>query len=174
MRPDQLAKVTKKLAPNYQFWFKQMATVTDLDKLIHEYRIPIGVNWQGLFYDTLKEEKIHNPDGDHGHYSIIIDIDAKKDKIVISDPYYEYCDYPRIFSYKWFKTRWHDEDHFVDKTTKLKTILSTKRFIFIIVPKKASFPKKLGFQLPDKLASLHISEVVKTPKRTFFGFRLPF
>jgi ABC-type bacteriocin/lantibiotic exporter with double-glycine peptidase domain len=152
MRPDQLAKALAKLAPKHQFWFKQYANSTDLDRLIHEYQLPVAINWQGLFWDTLNEEKLHNPNGEHGHYSLVIDINANKDQIVIADPFYEYNDAPRIFSYTWFKTRWWDVDHLVNKSTHRKYSISTKRLIFIVVPKTATFPQDLHFQLPDQLA----------------------
>ncbi len=150
-RPDQLALAVKKLTPELQFWFKQNTKVSDLETLIHEHRWPVAVNWQGLFYDTEEEQEKNNPDDEHGHYSVVIDINSAQDRIVISDPYSDYAHKPRVFSLKWFEKRWWDIDHITNKKTGIRDSIHTKRLIFVIAPKDATFPKKLKMQLPDKL-----------------------
>lgn len=155
IRPEQLARALRLLAPKHQFWFKQNATSSDISYLIHTSHLPVVINWQGLFYDTVEEEARFNPDGEHGHYSIAIDIDEAKDKIVIADPYSEYVENPRIFSYDWFQTRWWDVDHMVDKKTGRANSISTNHLLFVLVPKKTVFPSELGLQLPDQLTCLY-------------------
>ena len=158
MRPLQIALAVKKLGQGSRFWFKQNATAKDLEKLIHEYKIPVGIDWQGLFYDSVKEEKAKSRTKDHGHYSVVIDINTKKDKIVIDDPYSEYFDVPREFSYKWFKSRWWDTDESVNQKTKEKNILRTKKFVFVIVPKSFKFPDNMGFKGINDLVDLEKTE----------------
>lgn len=154
MRPDQLARAVAILAPDLQFWFKEHTTSRELATLIHEYQWPVAVNWQGLFYDTVEEEKQKNPHGEHGHYSIVTDINVDEDKIVIMDPYSEYYSKPRQFSLTWFKKRWWDVDHEVNRKTGQKNSIKTQKLIFIVAPKDTEFLHKLKMQLPDQLARL--------------------
>lgn len=152
-RPDHLARAVAKLAPKLQFWYKQPANIHDLVALIHIYHVPVAVNWQGLFYDTLEEEKRFNPHGEHGHYSLVTDIDPLKDQITLADPYPDYSNAPRTFSYSWFKTRWWDVDHLYHRKTRKRDDLHTKKLLFIIIPKDADFPAKLHLQLPSTLST---------------------
>jgi len=148
-RPDHLARAVAKLAPDLQFWFKQHATIHDLEVLIDQHHYPVAVNWQGLFYDTEEEQERENPGGDHGHYSAAIDIDVEKDKITLADPYSEYAHKPRVFSLKWFQKRWWDVDHDVIRVSKShqrRNSIKTKRLIFIVTPKDADFPLELGMK----------------------------
>jgi len=137
MRPKDIAKAVAKLAPHLQFLYKNDATSHDLHELIKKQHLPVGVNWQGLFYDSVAEEKRLDPvdmRGEHGHLSVIIDFEPKKDEITIDDPYSDYFSAPRIFSYKWFSKRWWDKDR--DK----EEITQTHRCIFIVVPKNTVLP----------------------------------
>jgi len=151
-RPSQLAKAVAKLAPKFKFWFKQDATIDDLVTLIHQYQWPVGVNWQGLFYDSIDDEP-KGSDGDFGHYSVIIDIDPQKDEIVIADPYPEYSSQPRIFSLQWFVSRWWDNVNDKEKNGH-HTILNTHYFMFVIVPIKEKFPLELGMLPATQLSIL--------------------
>lgn len=160
-RPDHLARATAKLAPDVQFWFKQRATLEDLVTLIKQHHLPVGVNWQGLFYTTEEEQNQKNPHGEHGHYSVVIDIDPQKDTITIMDPYADFSTKPRVFSFQWFEKRWWDVDDEIDKKTGHKDTIKTKRLIFLIAPKTATFPKSLGLQLPNKLSILQFNPKAK-------------
>ncbi len=141
MQPKHISFAISKLAPNFQYWFKQNATGRDLNELIHTYHLPVGVNWQGLFYDSIAEERRTDPKGPHGHYSIATDIELKKDEITIDDPYSKYFSTPRIFSFRWFKKRWWDKD-----IEKGKLVLETHKYIFVLVPKGTTFPERLGLK----------------------------
>ena len=145
-RPDQLARAVKKIAPNLQFWYKDQATVEDLDRLIHVYHQPVVINWQGLFYDTVEEEDRFNPQGEHGHYSLVVDIDLAHDTITTSDPYPEYNAQPRVFSLRWFCTRWWDVDHSDHLKNGKPDSFHTKHFLFIVARKSETFPASLGMQ----------------------------
>jgi hypothetical protein len=143
MRPSDIARAVTKLAPGLCLWFKQDTSAKDLVTLVKKYKLPVGVNWQGLFYNSVEEEKRKDPNSDHGHYSIVIDIEPEKDEITIDDPYSEFFNISRIFSYRWFKKRWWDIDYIRDKKTKVIGSSNTKKFIFLVAPK--------GMKLPDSL-----------------------
>lgn len=162
MQPHHLAKVVKKLGKNVKFWFKQEADINDLEKLIHKFKIPVGINWQGLFYDSVQEEKQKWKNSDRGHYSILVSVDKKRGELVIDDPYPDYFNTPRVFTYKWFIKRWHDSDLKIDNKKGTKSITKTKRFIFLIAPKKFIFPKNLGMKTANQLSELEkIEEIMK-------------
>jgi RimJ/RimL family protein N-acetyltransferase len=146
MRPAQIALAVKRLAPEMKFLFKQQTTARDLEKLVHKYKIPVAINWQGLFYGSVAEEKLKSKTNEAGHYSVVIDLNSKEDQVVIDDPYSEYFEIPRVFSYKWFKSRWWDTDELFDIKGHSKNILKTKKLIFIIVPKHMEFPASLGLK----------------------------
>lgn len=145
--PEQLAKAVHRLAPDVEFWSKQKTTKRDLAALLHNFRWPVAINWQGLFYDTLEEEKLKHPTGNRGHYSVVLGVDVEKDSITILDPYREYSAQPRVFSLKWFEKRWNDEDCEKDPKTGVEKMVKTKRMIFALIPKGNTFPKDLGMQI---------------------------
>jgi ABC-type bacteriocin/lantibiotic exporter with double-glycine peptidase domain len=145
-RPDQLARAVRTLAPEMTFWVKQQTSKRDLEVLLHDYRWPVAVNWQGLFYSTAEEEKRKHRNADRGHYSIVLGVDVERDKIFIRDPYSEFSAKVREFSLKWFEKRWHDQDTEIDPETGIKISVKTKRLIFVVAPKDAEFPKKLHME----------------------------
>jgi len=156
-RPHQLARAVTALDPDLQYWFKQGATTRDLDVLVNQYRWPVAVNWQGLFYDTQEEQdKKRKVDGEDGHYSVVIDFKPDRDQITLADPYPGFSQRPRVFSYTWFTKRWWDIAHDKDHKTGLVTSIKPRRFIFIIAPKNATFPQKLKMKLPEDLGILQV------------------
>lgn len=149
MRPDMMAKAVEAINPKFTFWFKQPATLRDIEKLLMVHKQPIGVNWQGLFYNTVEEEKRLSKRKDHGHYSIIYGLKDDNSKIVMSDPYHNRTSLePRIYDYKWFFTRWWD---FVEVNGRR---IDTKRLLFIITPKTAVYPKEMGMQPAAEIIKL--------------------
>ncbi len=159
MRPSHLAKAVKKLGKGTKFWFKQEASIEDLEKLIRFYKTPVGINWQGLFYDSIQEEKLKWKNSDRGHYSIVIDVNRKRGELVIDDPYPDYFKTPRVFSYKWFLKRWHDSDVIINMELDIKNIIKTNRLIFVVTPRNFIFPKNMGMKTMD-----HLSELEKTER----------
>lgn len=147
MGPAQISLAVDQLSKGLKFLYKQDATSRDLERLIKFHKLPVVVNWQGLFYNSAKDEKKHKlKTAEYGHYSVVVDINPKKDEIVIDDPYREYFEIPRVFSYKWFKTRWFDRDEIFDKKKRLKKVISTKKLLFIIVPQDVKLPEDLDFK----------------------------
>lgn len=153
-RPRELARAVKRLTPKYQFWFKNQASPEDLDLLINKYHYPVGINWQGLFYDSVEEEARLNPRGDHGHYSVVVKINLPKDEIQIVDPYPEYAAKPRKFSLSWFISRWWDEVEDKDPKTGKFEITRTDQLLFVVVPKTKTIDPQLGLMRPSQLSIL--------------------
>ena len=60
------------------FWQKMEAKINDLNVLVNKYHQPVGVEWQGVFYE--------DEDEDSGHYSIVTEIDTKKGFLKLADP----------------------------------------------------------------------------------------
>jgi hypothetical protein len=144
MTLEQLALAAQKLAPAYTLWYKEDATILDIAALVSQHELPVAVNWQGFFYDSLEEEK-HGRFLFHGHYSIVTDISARENTITIADPYYEFPD-DRTFPIDWFKSRWWDIDEDKDPTINQNVSFYTSRLLFIVVPQAATFPTSLGLQ----------------------------
>lgn len=159
-RPKQLALAVKTLVPGHQLWFKQLSTIEDLDRLINEFKTPVAINWQGLFYDSLEEETPSNRH-DRGHYSVVVGINPAKDRIIIQDPYPPFAKKNRVFSLTWFITRW--EDVVRDKNMKSGrfTTLKTKQFLFIIAPESAKAVNALNLLPPNKLGILRVGKRIK-------------
>lgn len=143
---EELAKGVKKVAPFVTFWFKENATLWDLQEISEKHKHPVAVEWQGLFYATEKEEKEEagNKSHDFGHYSIVKEADKKTDRLVMLDPYPPYYKEDRIFSLKWFEKRWWDEND----VTKggYDYVVHDKHAMFLITKKGTFFPKNLGMK----------------------------
>jgi hypothetical protein len=165
-RPDHLARAVRVLAPNLRVYFKDNATSLDLDSLINVHKVSVAVNWQGLFYDTLEEEKKFSPFDDHGHYSIAVGLDLNKDEIITAEPYYEYTGKPRRFKYSWFRTRWYDTDSETDTKTGLKTTFKSKRLLFAILPKGSPIVKTCKLLPSSQLKTRFVVKPLKS------GFRV--
>jgi ABC-type bacteriocin/lantibiotic exporter with double-glycine peptidase domain len=148
-QPHHMAKALRKLAPEMQLWIKNNATVKDITTLISVHTWPVGVNWQGLFYKTAKEEASYPPE-ESGHYSILVDLSAKKNQVTLVDPYPGFSTQPRIFSLTWFKKRWWDSIDTKNPDSGRIAKLSTHKSIFLIAPKNVTFPKKLGMTVLEK------------------------
>lgn len=124
------------------FWKKEKASIQDMIRIIEKFNFPVGVEWQGEFYE--------NTDEDNGHYGVVTKVDRKGDYIRIADPYFNnyfhYEDVDRKFSLRVFFKKWWDENDVKvsggSKTRKVKDI----KMMFVITPKGASWPKKLGMK----------------------------
>lgn len=141
-RVDQLAQAVKKLHPNLQFWYKKQAKLDDIRTLLRKYQYPVGVEWQGIFGDTLK----NNPDTDFGHYSIIVEIIDKKREIIIADPYKDFTYRDCIVSTYRFGRRWWDFNEVKNSNNGKKRMQKDNRLLFIITPPDTTFPKILGLK----------------------------
>lgn len=151
MRPDKMVMALKAIDPHLAFWYKQPASIRELEALVKTYHYPVGVNWQNLFYDTVAEEKKRDPNGDHGHYSVVVGLDRKQDIITHHDPFPEFASRPRHFPYAFFRSRWWDYVDLKDPETNHIKRVHTRRLLFIITPAKTTFPIQLGLHPGEEL-----------------------
>jgi len=139
-RVDQLAKAVQQLAPIAKLWFKEKATLEDLEYVLDTCKFPVGVEWQGLFED------MDDDDEDYGHYSIISHIDKVKDEIIVVDPYKGFVDQNRIVKMSLFLNRWWDFNEVKDPQTGEKTFKKDEELFFVVVPLSVAFPDELEMQ----------------------------
>jgi hypothetical protein len=143
MRVDQLGLAVQKLAPQTSFWFKEHTTIEELVQIVTDYNYPVGIEWQGLFEDTLEDE---TEDGDYGHYSVVTMADSKSRKLVIVDPYKDFRSQDRIFTFEFFISRWWDINDFPDPLTGKENLVEDRQMLFIITPEEETFPQLLGLK----------------------------
>lgn len=139
-RVDQLAKAVHILAPSAKLWFKEHASIDDLEYVLNERRFPVGVEWQGLFDDE------DDDDEDYGHYSVVANIDKAKDELIIVDPYKDFVDQNRIIKISTFEKRWWDYNEVKDVETGEKTFKKDEQLFFVVASLDVSFPEKLQMQ----------------------------
>lgn len=139
-RVDQLAKAVHQLAPNVRLWYKDKASLSDLEYVLNIAKFPVGVEWQGLFED------MDDDDEDYGHYSIVAHIDQAKDELIIVDPYKDFVDQNRIIKISTFLKRWWDFNDVKDPESGKITSKKDQQLFFVIAPSETSFPNELGMQ----------------------------
>ena len=139
-RVDQLAKAVHTLAPIARLWYKEHASLADLEYVLNECKYPVGVEWQGLFSDMDED------DDDYGHYSIVAHIDQVKDELIVVDPYKDFVDQSRIVKLSLFQSRWWDFNEVKDSETGEKTFKKDEQLFFVVVPLSVAFPSELGMQ----------------------------
>lgn len=139
---NDMAKAANiKAKKKYAFWRKQSATIGDLDKVVNKYHYPVGVEWQGVFYE--------NEDEDSGHYGVITKVDKKSGYLRIADPYFNgyfhFHGTDRKLNISEFKKKWWDVNEVGiagGRTRQIKDL----RMMFLITLKGESWPKKLGMK----------------------------
>ena len=139
-RVDQLATAVQQLAPIAKLWYKEKATVQDLEYVLDVCKYPVGVEWQGLFED------MDAGDDDYGHYSIIANIDQAKDELIIVDPYKDFVEQSRIVKMSTFLNRWWDFNEVKDLETGEKTFKKDEQLFFVVTPLSVTFPEELVMQ----------------------------
>ncbi len=143
MRVDQLNHAVRRLAPQTWFWYKDHSTIEELVRIVAEYDYLVGVEWQGLFEDTLEDE---TQDGDYGHYSVVTMADSDSQKLVIVDPYKDFHSQDRIFTFEFFMSRWWDTNDVPDSLTGTNRLIEDRQMMFVITPKEVTFPSLLGMK----------------------------
>jgi hypothetical protein len=139
-RVDQLAKAVQQLAPIAKLWYKEKATVEDLEYVLDVCKYPVGVEWQGLFDDE------DDDDEDYGHYSIIANIDQAKDELIIVDPYKDFVEQHRIVRMSTFLKRWWDFNEVKDLKTGEKMFKKDEQLFFVVAPLSVTFPAQMSMQ----------------------------
>lgn len=121
---------------SFVFWKKANAKVSDLISATEKYQHPVGVEWQGVFYEDADE--------DDGHYAIVTRINKEKGFMRIADPFYTFAGVDRRFKIKDFVRRWWDQNEITVIGTSKKRRVVDKRVMFVITKKGEKWPKKLG------------------------------
>ncbi len=137
-RVDQLAKAVHHLAPIAKLWYKEKASVENLEYVLNEWKFPVAVEWQGLFADMDDDED------DYGHYSILVHIDKTKDEVIVIDPYKDFVDQSRIVRMNLFLSRWWDFNEVKDPQSGEKVFKKDERLFFVVTPLNVVFPVELG------------------------------
>lgn len=148
-RVDQLALACQRIAPHIQFCYKYLASLEDLKYLLQR-GIPVGVEWQGLFYQSLEEEAADvGEDADEtefGHYSVVVYLDEDTEQLVIVDPYKDFRQQNRIIDIQTFLRRWWDTNELVDERTGRKTIVNDTHLLFFLTSEELELPEEFGFK----------------------------
>ena len=146
MRIDQIATACNRIAPHLIFWYKYYSSLEDLKYLLNK-DIAIGVEWQGLFYNSLEEEeKEGKEEADYGHYSAISFYDEELQQLVIVDPYKDFANQNRIFSLDTFLERWWDTNEIKNEHTGRKEIIEDNRLLFFLTTTEEEISKEMGFK----------------------------
>lgn len=143
MRVDQLNLAVRRLAPQTCFWYKDHSTIEELVQIVSDYDYLVGIEWQGVFEDTLEDE---TQDGDYGHYSVVKMADSKSRNLVIVDPYKDFRSQDRIFTFEFFMSRWWDTNDVPDPLTRTSRLFEDRQMMFVITPKEVTFPNLLGMK----------------------------
>jgi predicted double-glycine peptidase len=131
----EMSNAVEIVAPQMQFWSKQRTELRELNKLINHYRIPVGVEWQGIFEEYADEEG--------GHFSIVTYLNLSENRIMLADPFGPFSEEDRKFSIARFQETWWD-DNLIEEPDGKKYIEFDEKMIFLIAPKGESFPEELG------------------------------
>lgn len=142
VRIDQIVKALDKLNVNAVLWYKKKSSIEDIIRL-NELNYPVGIEWQGMFYEKEEEEE---PGYDYGHYSIVTRVDRIKKELIMVDPYKDFAHQDRIMDIEKFKKRWRDENEIRDTKSGRKRIVRDDQLLFIITNKGDTKPKDLGLK----------------------------
>lgn len=148
-RIDQLAKAVETLYPSEYILLAQYnSSIRQLAQLTDEYRLPVGVEWQGLFrWDDGTYSQL-------GHYSVIVGVDQANGILKLLDPEEQNTLTPTgQISIKEFKRRWWEIDSipYVDNPSAVGK-LRTERLAFVLVRQANTQPfYEMGFA-PASLA----------------------
>lgn len=138
MTVAELGAAVKLLVAQMQLWFKTQATIGELARLVHEYGLPVGVEWQGVFEEY--------EDEDSGHYGVVTRVDTLHNVIMLADPFKKYAGKDRRFSVVDFERRWWDTNEIIDRTTGKRWHQKDDQMMFVVIPKEMTFPEELGMQ----------------------------
>ncbi len=143
---EEIAKASRILAPELDFWYKRHSTLAELSLLINEHKHPAGIEWQGLF-EFEDDEDEGDSDSDPGHYSIVTQIDLATNLVILSDPYKDYAGRDRRFTVLEFERRWWDITEIYDSVSHLNKEVDDYHAMFIVTEKNQEFPRSLGMEL---------------------------
>lgn len=141
----EMATATRMVDPEYEFWLKRDSSLSELSNLVNKRSMPVGVEWQGIFDDEEWDEE--DDDDDPGHYSVVTGISTSENYIFLSDPYKNYTGgRDRRLSILEFERRWWDINEVIDPVSMRRREIDDYHAMFIIVPRKETFPKEFGME----------------------------
>lgn len=133
----EMNRAVEKMAPQMQFWSKQNSEMEDVDKLVNQFHIPVGVEWQGAF------EEYTVPGEEGGHFSVFTAISLEDNKLKIADPFSPFYEEDRVFTINHFERIWWDNNYIEESDGRRYSELDRK-VMFVIIPKEEDFPEKMG------------------------------
>jgi len=144
-RIDQLARAATIIAPRHIFWYKYYSSIEDIEYVLQR-GYGVGVEWQGLFYDTIEEQEEEEDYGESGHYSIISFLDQELEQLILVDPYKDFARQNRILPIEMFVRRWWDKNDIYDPVLgKTRTVID-EQLLFFVTPATELFPEERGFK----------------------------
>ncbi len=143
MRVDQLKLAVRQISPQTCFWYKDHSKIEELVRIVTDFDYIVGIEWQGLFEDTLEDE---TQDADYGHYSVVTMADSDSRKLVIVDPYKDFRSQDRIFTFEFFLSRWWDVNEISDPLTGKDRPVEDRQMMFMITPEEVTFPQLIGMK----------------------------
>jgi len=136
MTVTELGDSVKRMVPTVNFWYRRGATTKTLNHLVNKYKVPVGVEWQGIFGKA--------SDGDDGHYAVITRIHPETNIVWRADPFGKFAGKDTRMSLKRFVKRWWDFNEVVNPKTGRISHIRDHCMVFIVIPKRKTFPRELG------------------------------
>lgn len=132
-RIDQLATAVETLAPNYVLLAKYNSIIEDIALLIQEHRLPVSVEWQGMFIDGKGRYF------EEGHYSVIVSVNQEDECIIMVDPEERSALSNGEISIQDFEKRWwENNDVPLESNPAQNEIIRNDHLLFVLVRKKDS------------------------------------
>src|SRR5687767_3105198 len=122
-----LVLAVRELAPEFEIWYKEDTSFSELDRVVNAFKYPAGVEYQGIFEDVDEGE-----DEDSGHYSLVTGIDMEKRKLWLANPYHLYAGKDVTFTFRDFAERWWDENELEGEGGKTFSV-EDHRLMFVLV-----------------------------------------
>ena len=141
MTIQEMGQFVKTNFPQLQFWYKFNSSIDELFQLVNNFKLPIGVEWQGIF-DYPDEEILEDEDDDPGHIAVVTEVNIEKDFVKIADPDSHYAGTDRTISLQQFEYRWWDINEINGQQ------INDFHGLFLITPVTFSFPESLKLIKP--------------------------
>lgn len=156
-----MAESVRKLVPGMKAWVKRDSSISDLERLVEEYKCPVIVDWQGEFATNdygggdetagMLESAINPemssdgqiPKGDEGHYCVVVEVNRVAGYVRMIDPYGHYAGQDRFFAINDFDGRWWD-DRIDTLPTGEKKYVYENKLMFLILPANLRWPEEMG------------------------------
>lgn len=136
MTVAEMSQAVSRLFPQLRLWYKDNSSLKELQTLVRNYQVPVGVEWQGVFEE--------DEDEDSGHYAVVVYLDMAGNVILLADPFKKYAGKDRRFSIIDFEHRWWDTNEIVDPATGKHRLVKDYHMMFMILPAEAVWPESLG------------------------------